>query len=66
MKKIFVINLGSTSTKVAYFENDKCILKENIKHKSEEISKFVTTDFKLIGEIKNQIEINNEEMGMDK
>ena len=36
------------------------------KHKSEEISKFVTTDFKLIGEMKNQIEINNEEMGMDK
>ena len=42
MKKIFVINLGSTSTKVAYFENDKCILKENIKHKSEEIKEFKT------------------------
>ena len=48
---------------------DELVLKakeEAKKHKSEEISKFVTTDFKLIGEMKNQIEINNEEMGMDK
>ena len=30
------------------------------KNKSEDISKFVITDFKLIGEIKDQIENNNE------
>ena len=40
MKKIFVINLGSTSTKLAYFEDDKCIFKETLKHKAEEIKQF--------------------------
>ena len=32
MKKIFVINLGTTSTKIAYYEDDKCIYKENLKN----------------------------------
>lgn len=40
MKKIFVINIGSTSTKVAYFEDDKCVIKDSIKHDSGEIRKF--------------------------
>ena len=42
MKKIFVINLGSTSTKIAYFEDDKCILKDTIKHSVEETKKYDT------------------------
>ena len=42
MKKIFVINLGSTSTKIAYFENDQCIYKENLIHPAEEIKKYET------------------------
>jgi len=35
--KIFAINLGSTSTKVAYYENDVCILKENIRHSEADL-----------------------------
>lgn len=42
MKKIFVINLGSTSTKIAYYEDDKCIYKETLKHDAEEIKKYKT------------------------
>lgn len=42
MKKIFVINLGSTSTKIAYYEDANCVFKETIKHPAEEIKKFET------------------------
>lgn len=47
---------------------DELVLKakeEAEKHKSEEIGEFVITDFKLIGEIKNQIENNNNEREFD-
>lgn len=40
--KIVAINLGSSSTKIAYYEDETCIFKENIKHKAEEISRFPT------------------------
>lgn len=40
MKKIAVINLGSTSTKVAYFENDTCVFSRSIPHPAEQISRF--------------------------
>lgn len=40
MYKILVINLGSTSTKVAYYEDKFCIKRENIDHPAEEIRKF--------------------------
>ena len=39
-KKILVINPGSTSTKLAVFENDKELWKQNISHSSKEIEKF--------------------------
>jgi butyrate kinase len=39
-KLIFVINPGSTSTKVAVFENEICLFKENVQHTSEELAKF--------------------------
>lgn len=48
---------------------DELVLKakeEAEKNKSKEISKFVITDCKLIGEIKNQIEIDDNEIEMDK
>ena len=35
--KIVVINFGGTSSKVAYFENDRCLIKENIVHPVEAI-----------------------------
>lgn len=40
MKKIVAINLGSTSTKIAYYEDETCIFKENINHPTEELKKF--------------------------
>ena len=35
VKRIFVINTGSTATKVALFENDKCVIKENLREPAE-------------------------------
>lgn len=64
MKKIFVINLGSTSTKIAYFLNDKMEFKETIKHPAKEIEKFNTIweqfDFrkKALDEFMNSHNIN--------
>lgn len=38
MKKVFAINLGSTSTKVAYYEDDACVCRDSISHAPEEFS----------------------------
>lgn len=38
--KIFAINPGSTSTKVALFEDDKKIFSANIEHEAEELKQF--------------------------
>ena len=38
--KIAVINLGSTSTKIAYYENDEQVYQKNIKHSVQELSQF--------------------------
>lgn len=40
MYKILAINLGSTSSKIAYYEDDICKTKDNIEHPASEISKF--------------------------
>ncbi len=40
--KIAAINLGSTSTKFAYYENETCVVKENIIHSAEELKAFAT------------------------
>jgi butyrate kinase len=40
--RIVAINLGSSSTKIAYYENDICKLKTNLVHKAKEIEKFDT------------------------
>ncbi|WP_314208557.1 butyrate kinase [Vagococcus salmoninarum] len=40
MKKVLVINPGSTSTKVAYYEDKKEILNKNVFHETSELSKF--------------------------
>jgi len=40
MKKIIAINLGSTSTKLVYYEDDTCRFETSLPHKSEEIKKF--------------------------
>jgi len=38
LKRIFAINLGSTSTKVAYYEDEKCVLKDSINHAPDSIN----------------------------
>lgn len=40
MIKTIIINPGSTSTKIAMFENENCILNKNIEHDNDEILKF--------------------------
>lgn len=39
-KRILVLNLGSTSTKIAVFEDSKAVFKESIKHSTEELKVF--------------------------
>lgn len=38
--KLLIINPGSTSTKVAIFQDKECVFKKNIKHSAEEIAPF--------------------------
>ncbi len=42
MKKIFAVNLGSTSTKVAYYEDQKCVYKDSIAHNLAEFKDCAT------------------------
>lgn len=37
--KIFAINPGSTSTKIALFEDEQCIFKKNVSHDAEELAR---------------------------
>lgn len=45
--KIFVINPGSTSTKVELFENERSVLEGNVFHDSSELLKFPTINDQL-------------------
>ncbi len=40
MYRILVLNLGSTSTKIAYYENETCKIREDVEHPASEIKKF--------------------------
>ena len=42
MRKLLIINPGSTSTKIGIFEDEKEILDETLRHSSEEIGKYAT------------------------
>ncbi len=45
MEKIYriaAINLGSTSTKITYYENETCLLKDSIPHAAEELAPYST------------------------
>ena len=42
--KIFTISPGSTSTKCAVFEDNKCLFKENISHEPEILKEFPTVN----------------------
>ena len=45
--RIFVINPGSTSTKLALFENERKVFSENVFHDSAELLKFETINAQL-------------------
>ena len=40
MHKLLIINPGSTSTKIAVFQEKECVFKTNIKHSAEDIAPF--------------------------
>ena len=50
--RIFVINPGSTSTKLSLFENEKCVFEENVFHDS--------TVLRSLGDINNQLDYRME------
>lgn len=45
--KIFTINPGSTSTKIALFEDENCIFTKNVKHDASELSRFESINDQL-------------------
>lgn len=45
--KIFVVNPGSTSTKVAYFEDEKCLFSDDVFHDSSILRSFATFNDQL-------------------
>lgn len=45
--KILAVNPGSTSTKVAYFENEKCLFNEDVFHDSSVLKEFPTINDQL-------------------
>jgi len=45
--KIFTINPGSTSTKIAMFEDEKCIFSRNVSHEAEKLDEFTSVSDQL-------------------
>lgn len=45
--KIFTINPGSTSTKIALFEGEKCLFSKNVAHEADTLKKFATISGQL-------------------
>lgn len=45
--KIFAINPGSTSTKIALFRNDDCLFSANVAHEADELKQFATISEQL-------------------
>ncbi|MDR1000090.1 MAG: butyrate kinase [Clostridiales bacterium] len=42
MYKIVAINLGSTSTKICYYEDNRCVLKTNLAHSAAELASYAS------------------------
>ena len=40
MKRILTINPGSTSTKIAVFDDEKMVFKESLTHETERLARF--------------------------
>ena len=47
--KILAINPGSTSTKVALYDEERPLLELNLRHSTEEISRFAGVNDQLTG-----------------
>ncbi len=45
--KIFAINPGSTSTKIALFHNEECLYSKNVSHDAEELAKYESLSAQL-------------------
>ena len=45
--RVLTINPGSTSTKIALFDNEELIFKENLTHEAEQLAKFKETSDQL-------------------
>lgn len=60
--RVLAINPGSTSTKIALYENEKCIMTEVIRHQKEEIDQYATIndqyDYRL--HVITQVLVNND------
>lgn len=67
VNRLLVINPGSTSTKIAVFDDEKIIFEETLRHSTEELSKFdkIYDQYEFRKDIiidvlnKNEIEINS-------
>lgn len=46
--RIFVMNPGSTSTKIGIFDDEKLVIEKNITHSSEELKEFLTISEQMI------------------
>lgn len=62
---ILVINLGSSSTKVAYYINETCKARASIAHAAEELGKYKSI-WEQVGMRQTAIEIFMDENGIDK
>lgn len=40
--RIVAINLGSTSTKLCYYEDEKCLIRTSLPHSAEDLREFST------------------------
>lgn len=45
--KVFAINPGSTSTKIALFQDDKCVFSKNVSHDAAKLAEFATISEQL-------------------
>jgi butyrate kinase len=55
--RVLAINPGSTSTKIAVYENEKCIFKEVIQYQTEELAPFTTVNDQYDFRLKHILEI---------
>lgn len=58
--RILAINPGSTSTKVAMFEDETCLLKQTVNHSAEQLADFSTVSDQLPYRLETVLQVLNE------